>query len=392
MGILCCCQSDSEEQQKLEDQKLKIPPEITITPKMKKAIKKMKLRKKELILLWKCFKKFGITEIRKIKKTTKNTFMTKSILSNYLKQPIDVFYNNLFDRWDLDRNDKVTFDEFLIGLYKFLLSSPSKCVEYIFETFDVDGDGYLMGPELGILLEELHGQHAFHALSAKTAMSLYDTKRDGRIDLDEWEESVANYPVLMWRVNLCKQRFIQRIVNEQFWYRLYIRLHPEMINDHHKIWLQNIKQNINQYINCCKITTNICIKLFQCMIWPICPCLKPRKQLANDDYLPKSPKSRYMVGQREANIDDPYSRSSKPEEVSLKIAEIVSNSASPSKSKRKSRLELTKINANVFSDTQEVEKRLDLEVIGDHDSSDSEIKQYVEKETRAQRLRQRQRY
>lgn len=402
-NILCCCQSDSEEQLKLEDQKIKIPPEIIITPKIKKAIKKMKLRKKELISLWNCFKKMSITDPDTEKnKTTSNTYITKIILAQKLDQPYELFYSNLFDRWDLNRNERITFEEFVIGLYKFLLSKPSKYVEYIFQTFDVDGDGYLMGRELGNLLEELHGIQTLHALSAQSALYLYDRKKDGRIDLDEFEESVIKYPVIMWKVTLCQQRFINKIINEKFWYQLFIRLYPSMKNNHHQIWIQNLKSKIQKYVNCCSITSNVCIKLFQCILYPICPCFKKSGHIQPKN-IPSSPKSRYAVGQRDNdqyiypgsdnnNHQYFYQRNdSKIEDVSLKIGEIISNSTSPSKHHRKSRIQKSKINANIFSDTQEVEKRLDLEVIGDHDSSDSEIKQYIEKETRAQRIRQRQR-
>ena len=73
-------------------------------------------------------------------------------------------------------------------------------------------------------------------------------------------------------------------------------------------------------------------------------------------------------------------------DVSLKIGQMIS--ASPSKD-RLTRIEQSKMTANIFSDTQQVEKRLDLEVLGDHDSSDSEIKDYVEKQTRSKRLARR---
>eukprot|EP01084_Bolivina_argentea_P078628 142689_1 len=373
----CCCQSDSEEQRKLEQKKIKIPQEITITPKMKKAIKKIKLRKTELIFLWKCFIKIGITEPPKVKKTSENTYITKFILSSYLQQPFNIFYSNLFDRWDLDRNDKVTFDELLIGLYKFLLSKPSKYVEYIFETYDSDGDGYLMGNELSQLLEELHGTKQLHAMSAKTAMGCYDRKNDGKIDLTEFEEAILNYPLLMWNVTLCKQRFINKIANKNFWHKLYCRLHPNLINQHRYIWLKHIKTDYIKCLSCCNITTNICIKLFQCIIYPICPCLRN-----NTTDIEPELTSPYI---------DKYGDNDTSNDVSLKIGYMLSNSKSASKSiqNKKSRIAKSKLHANMFSNTRQVEKRLDLEILGDHESSDSEIKQYIEKETRGQRMRTR---
>eukprot|EP01083_Nonionella_stella_P006940 20077_1 len=376
MGSLLCCQpSESEEQQKLEDQKIKIPPEIIINSKMKKAIKKMKLRKKELIYLWNCFLKIGITqEIHKYsKRTTQTTFLTKMILAKHLHQPLDIFYSNLFDRWDLDRNDQVSFDEFLIGLYKLLLSTPSKYVQYVFQTFDADGDGYLMGPELNNILEELHGKFQFHQMTATTAMLLYDRKKDGKIDLDEFEESIQNHPVLMWRVSLCKQRFIAHIASKKFWHKLYCRLHPELVSKHKSIWMDSIRQELHQCLSCCAVTPTVCLRLIQCILWPMCPCCRPNRQT-------QSPSRHKYISSNLQNDE--------PQDISLKISEMWSNTTSASKSKKENtRLQKSKLQANIFSDTHEVEKRLDLEVLGDHESSDSEIKQYVEKQTRSHRAK-----
>ena len=382
-SILACCASDSEEQRKLDDRKIKIPSEIIITSKIKKAVKKMKLRKKELIYLWNCFSKMGITDKLRAKKTTHNTFITKLILARHLKQPFDTFYSNLYDRWDLDRNGNVTFDEFLIGCYKFLLSKPSKYIEYVFQTFDSDGDGYLYGAELRRVLEELHGINEFQQMTAKTAMILYDRKRDGKIDLSEFEEAIKNYPVIMWRVTLCKNRFLHEIADNKLWYKLYCRLHPELVNQHQFIWRRHLRENYNQCKSYCRMTKNVCIKLFQCIMLPICPCLKKTSHID----------PRYMEGHGVDGGDELiyHHRSlSNPTDVSLQIADIISNTGSPSKRGR-TRIEKSKIDANIFSDTQQVQKRLDLEVLGDHDSSDSDMRQYLEKETRGQRMRKRQR-
>jgi len=285
--------------------------------------------------------------------------------------------------------DNVTFDEFLIGLYKFLLSKPAKYIEYVFQTFDSDGDGYLFGAELGKVLEEMHGMNEFQQMTARTAMLLYDRKRDGKIDLSEFEEAIKNYPVIMWRVTLCKNRFIQNIADKKFWYKLYCRLHPDLVSRHRTIWQQHLRKNYNDCMMRASITKNVCIKLFQCIVWPICPCLKKTTHI--------DPKSPYLAdavlrdgdgNNREDDVLIHHRTLSNPKDVSLQIADIVSNTVSPNK---KSRIEKSKVEANIFSDTQQVEKRLDLEVLGDHDSSDSEIKQYLERETRGQRVRRRQR-
>jgi len=380
--------SDSEEQIKLEDQKIKIPAEIKITPKMKKAVKKMKLRKKELLFLWKCYCKIAITHLKKEKKTTDSAYLTKILLAKQLKQPFDIFFQNLFDRWDLDRDDKVEFDEFLIGLYKFLLTNPTKYIEYVFETFDADGDGYLMGDELARILEELHGREEFHQLTARTSMRLYDRKRDGKIDLAEFEETIKNYPVIMWRVTLCKERFMRKIGGRKFWLKLYYRLHPKLKNKHKEVWRQGIDDDWAKAKRCCKVTGTVTVRLFQCMVWPICPCLKRSGHM-----IEKSPTaSMYEMDLNDdgAELKSPHSGAEENAwqkqrtHAQMDIVQTL-NSATPDKDARKTRIEQSKLNANIFADTQQVQKRLDMEVLGDHDSSDSEIKEYVKRAGRSAR-------
>merc|ERR1712154_235064 len=106
-----------------------------------------------------------------------------------------------------------------------------------------------------------------------------------------FEEAIKNYPVIMWRVTLCKNRFIQNIADKKFWYKLYCRLHPDLISRHQSIWRQHLRQNYNQCMSYCNMTKNMCIRLFQCIMWPLCPCLKKRSHIdakspyiARDEY------------------------------------------------------------------------------------------------------------
>ena len=141
------------------------------------------------------------------------------------------------------------------------------------------------------------------------------------------------------------------------------------------------------------------IKCCQCIIYPICPCLRPKSnenKIQNKSPTKSKSSNKYAINidnQQPIDQDEKYENELESEEqeesVSLRIGHFISKSSSPSKHKRKSRIEKSKLNADIFSDTQDVEKRLDIEILGDHDSSDSEIKTYVEKQTRGNRMRRR---
>ncbi|XP_065858764.1 calcineurin B-like protein 4 [Euphorbia lathyris] len=115
----------------------------------------------------------------------------------------------IFDLFDVKRNGHIDFGEFILSLSVFHPKTPDAVkIKYAFKLYDLRRTGYIEHEELKemvlALLEEsdLHiSDDVIETIVDKTFNEV-DTKGDGRIDQEEWEEYAARNPSLLKNMKL----------------------------------------------------------------------------------------------------------------------------------------------------------------------------------------------
>ncbi|KAF7826183.1 calcineurin B-like protein 7 [Senna tora] len=121
----------------------------------------------------------------------------------------NLFLDRVFDLFDVNQNGQIDFAEFVQSLSVFHPKTPEEVkVKYAFKLYDLRHTGYIEHEELkemvlAILTEsnlEL-SDDVVKSIVDKTFVEA-DTKGDGRIDLEEWEQYVGKNPSLLKNMTL----------------------------------------------------------------------------------------------------------------------------------------------------------------------------------------------
>lgn len=121
----------------------------------------------------------------------------------------NLFVDRIFDAFDLKNKGAIGFGDFVRSMNVFHPKAPeAEKISFAFKLYDLRRKGYIEREELKemilAILEELNvtlPDDRIEAMIDKTFMDA-DSKRDGRIDLDEWKEFVAKNPSLMKMMTL----------------------------------------------------------------------------------------------------------------------------------------------------------------------------------------------
>ncbi|CAO2835473.1 unnamed protein product [Amaranthus hypochondriacus] len=120
-----------------------------------------------------------------------------------------LFLDRMFDLFDINKNGNIEFSEFVRSLSVFHPKTPkTDKIKYAFRLYDLRGTGYIEREELKemvlALLQESElylSNDIVEAIVDKTFKET-DLKRDGKIDMEEWEEYVGNNPKLLKNMTL----------------------------------------------------------------------------------------------------------------------------------------------------------------------------------------------
>ncbi|CAJ1972234.1 unnamed protein product [Sphenostylis stenocarpa] len=117
--------------------------------------------------------------------------------------------SQIFDLFDLKRNGVIGFGEFVRSLAIFHPDSPLEDkIQFAFRVYDLRQTGYIEREELKEMVMAL--LHESDVLLSDDLVELIvnktfndaDTKRDGKIDQDEWKAFVTAYPSLLKNMTL----------------------------------------------------------------------------------------------------------------------------------------------------------------------------------------------
>ncbi|XP_048501178.1 calcineurin B-like protein 7 isoform X2 [Beta vulgaris subsp. vulgaris] len=121
----------------------------------------------------------------------------------------NLFVDRVFDMFDLNHNGVLEFGEFVLSLSIFHPKSPiADKISFTFNMYDVHNKGYIEREEVKkmvvAILEESDLELPDDIVEAivENAFMEADSKRDGKIDLEEWKGFVANNPSLLKNMTL----------------------------------------------------------------------------------------------------------------------------------------------------------------------------------------------
>ncbi|GLT78080.1 hypothetical protein SLA2020_496260 [Shorea laevis] len=116
----------------------------------------------------------------------------------------NLFANRMFQLFDSNHDGVIEFSEFVLALSVFHPDAPqSEKVAFAFQIYDIRQTGFIEHGEvkemIWALLDESDSilpDDTVEAIIYKT-FEAADSKRDGKIDLEEWKEFVAHNPSLI---------------------------------------------------------------------------------------------------------------------------------------------------------------------------------------------------
>ncbi|KAI4355239.1 hypothetical protein L6164_004032 [Bauhinia variegata] len=120
-----------------------------------------------------------------------------------------IFVDRIFDLFDVNRNGRIDFGDFVRSLSVFHPKTPEAVkMKYAFKLYDLRHTGYIERQELKEMVIALLGESdlvlsddVVETIVDKTFVEV-DAKGDGRIDIEEWEQYVTKNPSLLKNMTL----------------------------------------------------------------------------------------------------------------------------------------------------------------------------------------------
>jgi len=127
----------------------------------------------------------------------------KEMLQNYFQMTDDLLMDRVFKAFDKDNDSLVNMEEWVKGMSVFLRGDREEKIRFIFDVYDLNGDGVITREEMFSFLKE-----AFIKLSneedpdegikdlVELTVKLLDFDKDGRVTYEDYLE-VASKEVLL---------------------------------------------------------------------------------------------------------------------------------------------------------------------------------------------------
>ncbi|XP_045481716.1 EF-hand calcium-binding domain-containing protein 1 [Harmonia axyridis] len=200
-------------------------------PKITEAIKKeTSFSRPEIEVLYKIFKKLVALNRRKPQQGKINPSQTSAVIGkpNAIQEGIDrtifrevlhntfdiVTENMLMDRifcvWDKSNSNLISLESWFHGLDLFLRGSIHAQIEFCFEVYDINADGYITKEEMFQLMKNClikHPQEEDPEESVKDLVDIimkkFDKDKDSKVSLEDYKLTIEEEPLLLQAFGTC---------------------------------------------------------------------------------------------------------------------------------------------------------------------------------------------
>ena len=110
---------------------------------------------------------------------------------------------NIFQEYinDINRDGKLNFREFLVGMSLSLKASSVETLRSLFNLYDVDRNGDISIDELQKMTRAMHKymrrSHTTPSFSTEETFKMMDLNSDGRVTFEEFQGAIQHHPDLM---------------------------------------------------------------------------------------------------------------------------------------------------------------------------------------------------
>ena len=134
------------------------------------------------------------------------------------------FLHHLFDVIDVNRDQSLTFNEFLCCTATFCLYAEVAMVKFAFDTFDSDSSGAIGVRELTEFFSMLDSATGDVPRTVKRVLQMFDDNGDQSIGIDEFAEMNLKYPHLLWPAFRLQYRVQELTLGLNQWKRVQRRI------------------------------------------------------------------------------------------------------------------------------------------------------------------------
>ena len=167
----------------------------------------MLLKKKDVAMFWKTFRKFDKERVGII---TLETFF-----SEICKSERNLFGDAIFDLIDTEDTANIEFGEFVQGVCTFAMFQVVDVLRFSFFIFDKDKNGYIDRDELELFVRTLHDGgvqgNIMHALKS------VDFNGDGKFDFGEFSALHEKFPTVLYPAFRLQTEMMANVMGSSWW-------------------------------------------------------------------------------------------------------------------------------------------------------------------------------
>lgn len=122
----------------------------------------------------------------------------------------------VFKELDENKDGMLTFEEFVVNVYKYLIKGPEDIASFAFDIFDKDDSGALSEDEIKALILDVYGKKKVDDSVIKMIKSM-DRNKDKLISKQEFVKGAKMYPQMLYPAFAMQDVLRQNILGEGFW-------------------------------------------------------------------------------------------------------------------------------------------------------------------------------
>ena len=129
----------------------------------------------------------------------------QDMYSDFFEGDASDFASHVFRTFDTDKSGYIDFKEFLSSLSITSRGNLEEKLEWAFQIYDVDGDGYVTKSEMEAIITSVYKMYANSRLGKKETpeqrtariFEKFDLNKDGKLSLEEFKSGARSDPFLV---------------------------------------------------------------------------------------------------------------------------------------------------------------------------------------------------